>query len=50
MPEIFIYAIVGGIVIILLIAFLAIKLLGLKPKRGPSSFSHDSHWDSNSSL
>ncbi len=50
MPEIFIYAIVGGIVFLLLLTAIAIKVLGLKPKRGPSSFSHDSHWDSNSSL
>ena len=50
MPDIFIYALIGGIAILLLIVVLAIVLGGMRPKRGPSSFSHDSHWDSNSGI
>ncbi len=50
MPDIFIYAIVGGVVFLVLLTLVVVKAFGLKPKRGPSSFSHDSHWDSNSSL
>ncbi|HEX8102794.1 MAG TPA: hypothetical protein VF533_09290 [Solirubrobacteraceae bacterium] len=50
MPDLLVYALIGGIAFLVLIVVLAVVLGGLRPKRGPSSFSHDSHWDSNSGI
>ena len=50
MPDILIYAIVAAVVFLVILTAVVVKVAGLKPKRGPSSFSHDSHWDSNSGI
>ncbi len=50
MPDVFVYALIAAVAIILLIVVVAVVAGGMRPKRGPSSFSHDSHWDSNSGI